>query len=99
VQVALGLHGRLEELLADVSESAPEKISQAFWHACAGGQPRAADLLLDRGADRHWVADYASGTALEAAMGFGTRQENVITWLKSRGAHSAKSEAGGEQAS
>ena len=99
MQVALGPHGRLEELLANVSESAPEKISQVFWHACAGGQPRAAELFLDRGADRHWVADHRSGTALEAAMGFGTRQENVITWLKSRGAHSAKAEAGGEQPS
>jgi uncharacterized protein len=84
---ALGLLDRLEKLLADSSIATPEKINQAFWHACGGGQRRAAELLLNRGADMSWVPDYAEGTALDAARGSGTRQNNVIEWLESRGAH------------
>jgi uncharacterized protein len=91
---ALGLLDQLEDLLADESERTPEKISQAFWHACAGGQRRAAELLLGRGADLNWVPDYAEGTPLDAARGRGTRQANVIEWLESRGAGSSESTSG-----
>jgi ankyrin repeat protein len=86
---ALGLLDRLDELLADESLATSEKINQAFWHACAGGQRRAAELLLDRGAQMRWVPDYADGTALDAARGRGTRQNNVIEWLEARGAHAS----------
>lgn len=85
---ALGLTARLQELL----EATPvdlEKLSQAFWHACAGGQRRAAELLLDEGAEINWVPGYAEGTALDAAHGEGTQRENVITWLQTKGALSA----------
>lgn len=64
-------------------------MSQGFWHACAGGQRRAAELLLAADADLNWEPDYAKGTPLDAADRLGTRQENVITWLKERGARSA----------
>jgi uncharacterized protein len=87
---ALGLLARLGELLADSAQSTPEKVSQAFWHACAGGQRRAAQLLLDRGADLNWVPGYANGTALDAARGRGTRQDNVIEWLTGLGARSSE---------
>ena len=66
-----------------------EEVSQAFWHACASGQRRAAERLLAAGADLNWEPDYAHGTPLDAAGGLGTRQENVIGWLKERGARSA----------
>ncbi|ADP78973.1 Ankyrin [Pseudofrankia inefficax] len=85
---ALGMLGRLDELLGD--QPAADKVSQAFWHACAGGQRRAAEYLLTRGADLHWVPDYAQGTPLDTAKGLGTRQENVITWLQEQGARSSK---------
>jgi hypothetical protein len=94
---ALGLHDRLEELLADGSIAAPEKISQAFWHACSGGQRRAAERLLGLGADLNWVPEYATGTPLDAAMGRGTQRENVISWLKRCGARSAVSDPGGDR--
>jgi ankyrin repeat protein len=87
---ALGMLARLEELLASEKESTPEKISQGFWHACNAGQRRAAELLLDRGADLNWQPDYASGTPLDAAKGTGTRQDNVVEWLTARGARSAE---------
>jgi ankyrin repeat protein len=86
---ALGMLDRLEELLADHSSGTSEKINQAFWHACAGGQRRAAELLLDRGSEVNWVPDYADGTPLDAARGRGTRQDNVIEWLEARGAHAS----------
>ena len=86
---ALGLLDRLNELLA--SEAPGDEVSQAFWHACAGGQRRAAERLLGAGADLNWEPDYAEGTPLDTAGGLGTRQENVITWLKDQGARSATS--------
>jgi hypothetical protein len=41
---------------------------------------------LAAGADLNWEPDYARGTPLDAASGLGTRQENVIGWLKEKGA-------------
>ena len=86
---ALGLLTRLAELAEEQPEGA--ELSKAFWHACAGGQRRAAEYLLLRGADVNWIPDYAEGTPLDAANGLGTRQENVITWLREKGARSAES--------
>jgi uncharacterized protein len=87
---ALGMLGRLEEILGN--DPAAEDVSQAFWHACAGGQRRAAEYLLSRGADLNWEPDYAQGTPLDAADGLGTRQENVISWLREQGARSTNSD-------
>jgi ankyrin repeat protein len=84
---ALGLLARLDELLA--TGAGAEQISQGLWHACAGGQRRAAERLLAAGADLGWQPDYAHGTALDAAKGLPTRQSNVIDWLQEIGAPSA----------
>jgi uncharacterized protein len=85
---ALGMLTRLEEILDDDPD--PALVSQAFWHACAGAQRRAAEYLLTRGADLHWVPDYADGTPLDAAIGTETRRENVVSWLHELGATSAR---------
>jgi hypothetical protein len=87
---ALGMLGGLDAILG--SDPPVEDVSQAFWHACAGGQRRAAEYLLSRGADLNWEPDYAQGTPLDAASGLGTRQENVISWLREVGARSASSD-------
>jgi uncharacterized protein len=87
---ALGMLDRLEELLGVQSATDPKALSQAFWHACAASQRRAAELLLKRGADLNWVPDYARGTPLDAACGLGTRQNNVIGWLRDVGAQSSE---------
>ena len=84
---ALGLLERLEELLTAGTE--PEPVSQAFWHACVAGQRRTAERLLHAGADLNWSPDYAQGTALAAAAGLSTRQDNMLTWLRSQGALSS----------
>ncbi|MCA1645592.1 MAG: ankyrin repeat domain-containing protein [Chloroflexi bacterium] len=87
---ALGLTSRLEELLGDRTAPEPAAISQAFWHACAGGQRRAAEYLLQRGADLNWVPDYARGTPLDAASGHGTQRQMLIGWLRDTGARSSE---------
>ena len=84
---ALGMLERLDELLLQPG-TGQEQISQAFWHACAGGQRRAAERLLHAGADLNWIPDYAVGTPLDTAAGLGTQQQNVIEWLRSKGAKS-----------
>lgn len=80
----LGLVDRLVELLADPG-CAPDSINQAFWHACAGGQRRAAELLLDRGADLTFTPDYGRGSVLDVARNHGTQQTNLIEWLEQLG--------------
>ncbi len=92
---ALGLLDRLEELLADEPMATPANISQAAWHACAGGQRRAAERLLNLGADLDWVPEYAHGTPLDAARGRGTQRSNLIEWLEHRGARSSEPEPEG----
>jgi hypothetical protein len=84
---ALGMLDRQRQLL-DSGEFGVADVSQAFWHACAAGQRRAAEQLLARGADASWIPQYAEGTALDAATNCGTRRENVINWLKGCGAPS-----------
>jgi ankyrin repeat protein len=85
---ALGMLDRLDDLLAD--DPTGSEISQAFWHACAGRQRRAAERLLAAGADLNWEPDYSRGTPLDAASGHSTRQDNVIGWLRDRGARSVE---------
>jgi hypothetical protein len=84
---ALGMLDRLDQLLG--TDPDPTSVSQAFWHACAGAQRRAAQYLLSRGADLYWVPVYAEGTGLDAASGDSTRKENVMSWLRDLGARSA----------
>lgn len=86
---ALGMLQRMEQLVGE-RPAAADDLSQAFWHACAGGQRRAAEYLLARRADLDWIPEYAEGTPLDAATSLGTQQENVVSWLRERGATSAK---------
>jgi hypothetical protein len=88
IAASLGLLDRLAELLGDNPSS--QQVSQAFWHACSGGQRRAAEYLVGRGADLGWVPDYAKGTPLDAAIGGGTQRENLIGWLREHHAQRAE---------
>jgi uncharacterized protein len=91
---ALGMLERLEQLLDERPDAAgaasADEVSQAFWHACVGGQRRAAEYLLGRGADLNWEPDYATGTPLDAADSLDTRQSGVVSWLRDLGAVSTK---------
>ena len=89
--------GRLD--LWKTARGRPEHddISQAFWHACAASQRRAAQRLLDAGADIDWTPDYADGTPLDVATDWSTRQQNVVDWLKETGREHQSTGAGGSQ--
>lgn len=83
---ALGMLARTQELLVGAS---PDAINQAFWHACAGGQRRAAELLLAHGADLNFVPDYGKGTPLDQAKHLDTGRQALVSWLGERGAPSS----------
>jgi ankyrin repeat protein len=87
---ALGMITRLDELQAERPAPEADELSQAFWHACAGGQRRAAEYLLMRGADLNFVPTYAKGTPLDAVSGLETRRETLISWLRDQGARSSE---------
>jgi ankyrin repeat protein len=86
---ALGMVDRLQALISGHPDVGTDELSQALWHACAAGQRRAAELLLGEGANVNWSPDYAEGTPLDVAQGLGTQQQNVISWLRERGARTS----------
>ena len=82
---ALGIMPRVEELLATTPPPSADDINEAFWQACHGGQRRAAELLLNQGADPVRIPGYASGqTPVEVAGALDTRRENLVGWLRER---------------
>ena len=84
---ALGMLTRLDELLAATPAPAESEVNQAFFHACQGGQLRAAQRLLAAGADMAAVPDYAGdATVLDMALSPDTRREQLATWLREQGA-------------
>jgi ankyrin repeat protein len=87
---ALGMMSRIEELMHLNPSLTKEDITEAFWQACHGGQRRAAEYLLAQGADINGIPGYTNQTALDAAGSLDTRRENIVTWLKSKGAVTTK---------
>ena len=87
---ALGMHERVLELLAADPPPTQRELDDAFWQACHGGQLRMAELLLARGADIDATPDYSDQTALEVAGSTDTRREQLVNWLRERGATSAE---------
>ncbi len=83
---ALGMYDRLVDLLTSSPPSADE-LTEAFFQACSGGQRRAAELLLARGADINAAPAYGQ-SPLEAAAGMDTQRELLVEWLRDHGAKS-----------
>jgi ankyrin repeat protein len=80
---AMGMLGRVEELLA--AGTTADDINHAFWQACHGGQRRAAERLLNAGADLNYSPDYAGGqTAVQTVADLDTRRQTMGTWLSER---------------
>ncbi|MBY0507825.1 MAG: hypothetical protein K2X03_28185 [Bryobacteraceae bacterium] len=73
---ALGLVDRVQEELGSVDA---EAITNAFWGACHGGQLITAQLLLQHGADLHWVG-HDRLTPLGAALRNGNAE--LVAWLR-----------------
>ena len=83
----LGLMDRLAAYFTGDTPPSPDEVNRAFWGACHGGQPRAADYLADRGADVNWMPPWEEKTPLDAAERSGAGE--VAEWLRARGAKSA----------
>jgi hypothetical protein len=80
---ALGLLDRVEACCTGDPLPAPDQITNAFWHACRGGQKETAEYLLGRGADLNWIG-YDRHTGLQAAQESGAK--DLIEWLRNNGA-------------
>jgi ankyrin repeat protein len=85
---ALGIMPLVEAHFAGPSAPTPGAVSDAFWQACHGGQLRAAEFLLARGADLNWVPDWAKETPLDMAESSGAN--DLLEWLRAHGARSSK---------
>mgnify|MGYP000027915908 CR=1 FL=1 len=84
----LGLQARLEAYFDGAHAApAPGVVSRAFWGACHGGQPAAAEYLLARGANINWLPDWEAATPLDAAERRAAAR--LAAWLRGRGARSA----------
>jgi ankyrin repeat protein len=83
---ALGLLDRIERFFAEPPGPAGAETTNAFWCACHGGQRRAAEYLLARGAYLNWIG-YDNLTPLDAARRSGA--DDVVEWLVHQGARPA----------
>lgn len=84
----LGLMDRVTDSFAAGSSPPTQvEIDRAFWGACHGGQRRAAEYLLDRGAELNWVPPWEDRTPLEAAQH--SDADDLVHWLRDRGAGTA----------
>jgi ankyrin repeat protein len=83
---ALGLIDRVESFYDDTLTVTPDDTTHAFWCACHGGQQRAAEYLLDHGADINWIG-YDDLTPVDAAQR--SEADSLVSWLRERGAKSA----------
>lgn len=82
---ALGLIDRVETCFAAEPSPSLRDVTNAFWHACRGGQQETARYLRVRGADLNWIG-YDHRTPLQAAKESGS--EELVSWLRAQGAKS-----------
>jgi len=80
---ALGLLDRVHGVCSHEPAPSVDQITNAFWHACRGGQREVADYLLGRGADLNWIG-YDRRTPLDVAYEGGA--DDLVQWLRGRGA-------------
>jgi ankyrin repeat protein len=87
---ALGMMSRIAAFFEGLTQPAPEEVNNAFWQACHGGQRRAAEYFLAKGADLNWMPVYADHTTpLDISAALDTGREAVVSWLREKGAVSA----------
>lgn len=85
-EAALGLMDRIEKRFAQDPQPGADDVNAAFWNACNGGRRRAAEYLLERGAELNQVPEWADVSPLDAAQG---ENAELASWLRERGAKSA----------
>jgi len=86
---ALGLMDRVEVHFAAEAPPSRRDVTNAFWHACRGGQLKMAESLLKRGADLNWIG-YDHRTPLQVARESGVAE--LVDWLLEQGARTAADE-------
>ena len=80
---ALGLFDRVQQHFVEERIPTPDEITNAFWHACRGGQQSTAEYLRSRGANLNWIG-YDHRTPLAAAQDSGNQE--LANWLREYGA-------------
>jgi ankyrin repeat protein len=83
---ALGLLERVRQCCSASPPPAPEQVTNAFWHACRGGQRAVAEFLLGHGADPNWLG-HDGKTPLDVAHESG--DAGLGEWLIAAGASSS----------
>lgn len=83
---ALGLLDRVERCCLSTPPPSAEQVTNAFWHACRGGQREVAEYLLNCGANLNWVG-YDSKTPLDVAHE--SKVDELVEWLLASGARRA----------
>jgi hypothetical protein len=83
---ALGLLDRVRALSSVDPPPVRDQITNAFWHACHGGQQPTAECLLDRAADLNWIG-HDGKTPCDVAEESGNAA--LIQWLRTHGAKRA----------
>jgi ankyrin repeat protein len=83
----LGLLDQVQRFCEATPPASKELITNAFWHACRGGQLKVAEYLLGRGADVNWIG-YDRRRPLDVAQDSGSIA--LVQWLHSRGAKRAE---------
>jgi uncharacterized protein len=84
---ALGQLALVQQYATAQPKPSSEEFTNAFWHACRGGQRAVAEYLLARGADLNWLG-YDQQTPLDVARKSG--DADLIGWLTSLEARSAE---------
>ena len=83
---ALGLLDRVQQICLSSPPPGAEQVTNAFWHACRGGQREVAAYLLNRGADLNWIG-HDHKTPLDVAHE--SSASELVQWLLAAGAKRA----------
>jgi ankyrin repeat protein len=80
---ALGLLESVRQYVSTEPPAPLEQVTNAFWHACRGGQRAVAEYLVEHGANVHWIG-HDRKTPLDVARESGVSE--LVQWLEARGA-------------
>ena len=78
---ALGLLDSVRQYVSTQPPLSAEQFTNAFWHACRGGQLAVAKYLLDQGANPNWIG-YDRKTPLDVARE--SQATELVQWLESQ---------------
>lgn len=84
---ALGLLDSVRQYVSMQPPPSRDQITNAFWHACRGGQLAVAEYLFEQGADPNWIG-HDNKTPLDIARESGVSE--LVRWLEGHSANSAR---------